>query len=179
MNRKAKKPKRSSNERPTDYAQAGDSFSQQKRIKALLELAKFNDAATVIRPENAAFMAPRVMVVAFILDQVQPSSVNGGRRSGCDVKRARPELTVLADCKKDIKDVMNAAKAVFGKESSQDKKDLYESNILVRGSNEKLLSATVKRYVNEEKAKRKGVTTKPPAMKGIQSSFPENIVHEY
>jgi len=45
------------------------------------------------------------MVVAFILDQVQPSSVNGGRRSGCNVKRAKPELTVLADCKADVKNL--------------------------------------------------------------------------
>ena len=74
---------------------------------------------------------------------------------------------------------MNAAKVVLGKESSQDKKDLYESTILVRGSNEKLLSITVDRYINEKKAKRKGVTMKPPDMKDIQSSFPENIVHEY
>jgi len=56
-----------------------------------------------------------------------------------------------------------------------------ESNILFRDSNEKLLSITVDRFVNEEKAKRKGVTTgmKPPDMKDIQSSFPGNIVHEY
>mmetsp|Transcript_4844 Transcript_4844/g.5375 ORF Transcript_4844/g.5375 Transcript_4844/m.5375 type:complete len:87 (-) Transcript_4844:784-1044(-) len=76
---------------------------------------------------------------------------------------------------------MHAAKVVLGKESSQDKKDLYESNILVRGSNEKLLSIKVDRYVNEEKVKRKGVTTgmKPPDMKDIQPSFLENIVHEY
>jgi len=119
------------------------------------------------------------MVVAFILDQVQPSSVNGGRRSGCNVKRAKPELTVLADCKADVKKLMNAAKVVLGKEISQDKKDLYESNILVRGSNEKLLSITVDRFVNEEKAKREGVIMKPPDMKDIQPSFLENIVHEY
>jgi len=56
-----------------------------------------------------------------------------------------------------------------------------ESNILFRDSNEKLLSIKVDRYVNEEKVKRKGVTTgmKPPDMKDIQSSFPGNIVHEY
>jgi len=33
--------------------------------------------------------------------------------------------TVLADCKADVKEVMHAAKVVLGKESSQDKKDLY------------------------------------------------------
>ena len=36
MNGKTKKSKRSSNERPTDYAQAGDVSAQKSKLKVLL-----------------------------------------------------------------------------------------------------------------------------------------------
>jgi len=168
-----KSRRRNSHQRPNDCAQAGDSSAQSNKYRALLHMAKFSDIATLKRPKNTKLSAPRVMSVTIILDQVQPSSVNGGRLSDC--RRAKPELIVLADCKEDVKEVMNAASNVLSRSTGNELQ--YERRILHRDTTTEMLQTTVKKYIADEKKKRQGLAVKPLGIKEILAkSVTEDVV---
>ena len=167
-NERRKKKPRKSGERPDTVRQAADRFSTVERHKALKALGRYSDTVTINTDMESQKRAPRHLVVTMILNEVEATSVDGGKISSDCLKRSKPEFLVVANSKNDCKKVMHTFNSIFTRDASKCKKDLFDVTFIdSQSSNDKSLSAAVNDYIATAKNGRCTLARKPLSVNTI------------